>query len=129
MRQDFRTRLPVLSMGQASFWVQDNFAPGEPLAPSGSLALFSFALPHTQFSRTLKGMEVHFSPDVEARLQQLASANGRDAEQLVKDTVARMLENQASFIAGVRRGIEQADRGEFVEHKDVLNRLDRLFPA
>jgi predicted transcriptional regulator len=27
----------------------------------------------------------------------------------------------------VQRGIEQADRGEFVEHKDVLKRIDRLF--
>jgi predicted transcriptional regulator len=38
-----------------------------------------------------------------------------------------MLEDQARFIAGVQRGIEQADRGEFVEHKDVVNRIDRLF--
>ena len=45
-------------------------------------------------------MEVHFSPDVETRLQQVASANGKDAEQLVKDTVSRMLENQARFVAG-----------------------------
>jgi predicted transcriptional regulator len=72
-------------------------------------------------------MEVHFSPDVETRLQQLAGANGKNAEQLVKDTVGRMLENQARFIAGVQRGIDQADRGEFVEHQDVLNRIDRLF--
>jgi predicted transcriptional regulator len=75
----------------------------------------------------LEGMEVHFSPDVETRLQQVALANGKDAEQLVKDTVARMLENQARFIAGVQKGIEQADRGELIEHKDVLNRIDRLF--
>ena len=72
-------------------------------------------------------MDVHFSPEVETRLKQVASANGKDAEQLVKDTVARMLENQARFIAGVQRGIEQADHGELVEHKDVLNRIDRLF--
>jgi predicted transcriptional regulator len=97
------------------------------LALPGFLALSSSVLPHCRFSRTLKGMEVHFSPDVETRLQQVASANGKDAEQLVKDTVARMLENQARFIAGVQRGIEQADRGEFVEHKDVLNRIDQLF--
>ena len=71
-------------------------------------------------------MEVHFSPEMETRFQQLAVANGKDAEQL-KDTVARMLENQARFIAGVQKGIDQADRGEFVEHKDVLNRIDRLF--
>jgi predicted transcriptional regulator len=72
-------------------------------------------------------MEVHFSPDVETRLQQVAAANGKDAEQLVKDTVARMLDNQASFIAGVQRGIAQANRSEFVEHKDVVRRIDRLF--
>ena len=75
----------------------------------------------------LEGMEVHFPPDVETRLQQVAVASGKDAEQLVKETVARMLENQARFIAGVQRGIDQADRGEFVEHQDVLNRIDRLF--
>jgi predicted transcriptional regulator len=71
-------------------------------------------------------MEVHFSPEVETRLQQVASANGKDAEQLVKDTVARMLENRARFTTGVQRGIEQAERGEFVDHEDVLNRIDRL---
>jgi predicted transcriptional regulator len=27
----------------------------------------------------------------------------------------------------VQRGIEQADRGEFVEHQDVVNRIDKLF--
>jgi predicted transcriptional regulator len=71
-------------------------------------------------------MEVHFSPEIETRLQQVASANGKDVEQLVKDTVARMLENRARFIAGVQKGIEQADRGELVEHSEVRNRIDRL---
>ena len=84
-------------------------------------------MPQRWFSFILKDVEVHFSPEIETRLQQVASANGKDAEQLVKDTVARMLEDRARFIAGVQRGIEQADRGEFVEHKDVLNRIDRLF--
>jgi hypothetical protein len=48
----------------------------------------------SRLSRTLKGVEVHFSPDVETRLRQVASANGKEAEQLAKDTVARMLDNQ-----------------------------------
>ena len=72
-------------------------------------------------------MEVHFSPEVEMRLQQVASASGKDAEQLVKETVSRMLENQARFIAGVQKGIDQADHGEFVEHQEVLNRIDHCF--
>jgi len=35
----------------------------------------------------LEGMEVHFPPDIETRLQQVALASGKDAEQLVKDTI------------------------------------------
>lgn len=70
---------------------------------------------------------MHFSPEVETQLQQLALANGKDAEQLVRDTVARMLENHARFVAGVERGIAQADRGDVIDHKDVVNRINRLF--
>jgi predicted transcriptional regulator len=72
-------------------------------------------------------MEVHFPPDVETRLQQVAAASGKGAEQLVMETVNRMLENQARFIGEVQHGIEQADRGELIEHGDVVKRIDRLF--
>jgi len=72
-------------------------------------------------------MEVHFSTEVETRLQQVASASGKDAEQLVRDTVARMLDNRDRFIAGVQKGVAQADRGEFVDHTEVVNRIDLLF--
>jgi len=72
-------------------------------------------------------MEVHFPPDVETQLQQVALANGKNAEQLVKETVARMLADQAGFVAGVQRGLEQADLGELLDHQDVVNRIDRLF--
>ena len=72
-------------------------------------------------------MEVHFSPEIETRLQQVALANGKDAEQLVKDTVVRMLENQARFVAGVEKGIAAADSGELIDHEDVVKRINRLF--
>jgi predicted transcriptional regulator len=72
-------------------------------------------------------MEVHFPPDVETRLQQVASASGKYAEQLVMETVNRMLQNQARFIGEVQHGIEQAYRSELIEHMDVLKRIDRLF--
>jgi predicted transcriptional regulator len=72
-------------------------------------------------------MEVHFPPEIETRLQQVALANGKDAEQLVKDTVVRMLENQARFVAGVEKGIAAADRGELIDHEDVVKRVNRLF--
>jgi len=72
-------------------------------------------------------MEVHFSPDVESRLKEVAAANGKEPEQLVKQTVDRMLADQTRFVDSVRRGIEQADRGELVEHQEVRDRIERLF--
>lgn len=43
----------------------------------------------------------------------------------MKDAVARMLENQARFVAGVQLGMELADRGERMEHENVRNRISR----
>jgi predicted transcriptional regulator len=45
---------------------------------------------------------------------------------LVKETIGRLLDNQARFIAGVQKGSEQADRGELVEHDEVKDRINRL---
>ena len=75
----------------------------------------------------MKGMDVQFSSETELRLARLAAANGTNAEQLVKDSVGRMLETQAKFVAGVQRGIEQADFGSTIGHEEVRSRIDRLF--
>jgi predicted transcriptional regulator len=73
------------------------------------------------------GMEVHFAPDTEAQLKQFAASKGKDAAQVVEETVARMLERQAQFIEGVNQGIAAADRGDLIDHDEVVNRIDRLF--
>ena len=44
---------------------------------------------------TLKGMEVHFTPDVEAKLNALASETGRAADELVQDAMAGYFEELA----------------------------------
>ena len=46
------------------------------------------------FSVILKAMEVHFTPEQEAQLAQMATNAGTAAEQLVKDVVLRLLEEQ-----------------------------------
>lgn len=74
-------------------------------------------------------MEVHFSPDVEARLRQVASASGKDAEQPVKDVVARLLDQEARFVAAVEKGIAAAERGEFIEEEEMDARLEAMFKA
>jgi predicted transcriptional regulator len=59
-------------------------------------------------------MEVHFTPDTEAQLKQFAASEGKDAAQVVEETVARMLERRSQFIEGVNRGVASADRGDLI---------------
>jgi predicted DNA-binding protein len=47
----------------------------------------SLPLPHRCFCRTLKPMEVQFNPDVQAKLDELATETGRPTDELVKDAV------------------------------------------
>jgi predicted transcriptional regulator len=70
-------------------------------------------------------MEVHFTPEQETKLSQIATRAGTDAEQLVKDAVLRLLQEEARFPAAVREGIVQADRGEFIE-EEMDARLDQM---
>ena len=74
-------------------------------------------------------MEVHFTPEQEAELSRIASHNGSPAEQLVKQAALRLVEEEAKFRASVRRGLQQADRGELLEHDEVKARMQRLLQA
>jgi hypothetical protein len=46
-------------------------------------------------------MEVHFTPEQEARLAQIATNAGTDAERLVKKAVLRLLEDEVGLRANV----------------------------
>ena len=72
-------------------------------------------------------MEVQFEPDVQAQLNQFAASQGKAAAQVVEETVARMLQRQEQFIEGVNRGIAAADRGDLIDHAQVVERIDTLF--
>lgn len=76
--------------------------------------------------RTLKVMEVHFTPEQEAQLAQVATNAGTDAERLVKDAALRLLQEDARFRAAVREGVAQADRGEFIEEAEMDARLQQM---
>ncbi|MDQ2776773.1 MAG: hypothetical protein M3Y57_17915 [Acidobacteriota bacterium] len=74
-------------------------------------------------------MEVHFTTATEAQLKQFAASKGKDAAQVVQETVSNMLERQARFVEGVERGIASADRGDLLGHDEVVDRIDRLFQS
>ena len=71
-------------------------------------------------------MNVYFTAEEEARLQQIATREGLHPEELVKDAALRLLEDDASFRASVRKGIEQANRGEFIGEKEMDARVKKL---
>src|SRR5208283_1749192 len=58
----------------------------------------STPLLHRGFSRNLKAMEVHFNPDLQAKLDKLATETGRPTGDLVEDVVAGYFDE----LAGVR---------------------------
>jgi predicted transcriptional regulator len=70
-------------------------------------------------------MEVHFTPEQEARLAEIASTAGTDPERLVKDAALRLQEDTSS-LAAVREGVAQADRGEFIEEEEMDARLEQM---
>jgi predicted transcriptional regulator len=71
-------------------------------------------------------MEVQFTPEQEAQLSRIATHSGTVAEQLVKQAALRLLHEDSLFEEGVERGIAAAERGEFVEHAEVWENVERI---
>jgi predicted transcriptional regulator len=71
-------------------------------------------------------MEVHFNPDVQARLAARADQQGLNLDEAVQDVVARYFEEEDRFIEAVKRGEAALERGEFLTHEQVNDRLRRF---
>jgi hypothetical protein len=70
-------------------------------------------------------MEVYFTPEQEAQLLQIATKSGTDAERLVLEAALRLLDD-LRFRSAVREGLEQADRGQFIEEAEMDARFEEL---
>jgi predicted transcriptional regulator len=71
-------------------------------------------------------MEVHFPPNLQARLDERANEQGRNLDEVVQDVVARYFEEEDRFIEAVKRGEAALERGEFLTHEQVGDRLRRF---
>jgi RHH-type transcriptional regulator, rel operon repressor / antitoxin RelB len=70
-------------------------------------------------------MEISLTPDVEERLNQLASQAGKGKEQVVQELIANYLEHDEWFRQEVAKGLASLDRGESVPHDEVGRRMER----
>jgi len=71
-------------------------------------------------------MNVQFTPEQEVKLQQIAMREGLNPEQLVKDAALKLLEDDELLRAGVRKGLAQAERGEFIEEEEMDARVKKM---
>jgi predicted transcriptional regulator len=70
-------------------------------------------------------MQLNLTPGKEAQLAQIASKAGTDPEHLVMDAALRLLEDD-QFRAAVIEGEEALQRGEYLTHEQVGQRLEKF---
>lgn len=83
-------------------------------------------MPRSTFSRILKSLEVHFTPELEAKLTQSAAQEGRNPDEFVQEVVSRYFDEESRFIEAVNRGEEALQRGEYLTHEQVGQRIERF---
>ena len=66
------------------------------------------------------------TPEQEAQLAQLAAHLQTDPQKLVMDAALRLIDEDSRFRDAVRKGVEQADRGEFIEETEMDARVERM---
>ena len=71
-------------------------------------------------------MEVHFHPELEAKLADSAAKLGRNPDEFVQEVMGQYLDEEAHFIAAVNHGESALQRGEFLSHEEVAERLTRF---
>ena len=74
-----------------------------------------------------KNMEVHLSPELQAKVERAAAENKSGAEEYVQQLVEHYVDHDAWFRQQVTRSLEQLDRGEFLTHEEVGARIDQMF--
>jgi predicted transcriptional regulator len=72
------------------------------------------------------GMEVKLSPELQAKLENIAAQQGRDSASLVHEAVERLVGYDEWFMRQVEEGLAQIDRGEVLEHDEVAARMEKL---
>jgi predicted transcriptional regulator len=74
-------------------------------------------------------MEIHLTPEKEALLQQIAARSGKATAEVVQEAVDRLLDYDAWSIAKIEQGLAEANRGELIEHDEVVARIERRIQA
>lgn len=71
-------------------------------------------------------MELHVTPELEAKLAYSAAQQGRKPEELAQEVLTRYFEEESRFVEAVKRGEDALERGDYLTHEQVAERLQRF---
>lgn len=74
-------------------------------------------------------MEVRIKPDLESKLEQLAAERGQNTDVLVEEALLKFVEYDEWFRGQVDEGLAAAERGELIDHEDVVKLIHRRYPG
>jgi predicted transcriptional regulator len=71
-------------------------------------------------------MEIRLQPEKEAQLAEIAAQRGLNTDELAQQVLSHYLEDDSRFVEAVNIGLAAAERGEFVEHEQVGEKLRQI---
>jgi len=71
-------------------------------------------------------MEISFGSEVEAKLGQIASQNGKKPDEFVRDMVTTYLDHDEWFRREVGKGLASLDQGKFVSEEEVRRQMQQI---
>jgi predicted transcriptional regulator len=71
-------------------------------------------------------MEISFAPELEAKLNRIASQTGKGPDEVVRELVASYLDHDEWFRQQVEKGLASLDRGKSILHEEVRRQMDQI---
>lgn len=71
-------------------------------------------------------MEVHFTPELQAKLDRVAADIPSGSDEYVQQLVEYYLDYDVWFRQKVTGSLQQLDRGEFLTHEELGSRLKKI---
>ncbi len=75
---------------------------------------------------TIGTMDISLAPELEAKLNVIASETGKRPNQVVQELVAAYLDHNEWFKQEVGKGLASLDSGKSVSHEEVRRQMDRI---
>lgn len=67
---------------------------------------------------------IRTDPELAGKVTALASAMGRTRNRVIEDAVRQYVESQAWQVEGIREAMGSLDRGDGLDHEDVMAEMD-----